>query len=106
MVKVKYVQPDGSSQTLELAVGTSVMHGAVAEGMKGIDAECGGACACATCHVKVDPQWLPIVGPPNQIEAEMLEMVPDVDERSRLSCQILLTPELDGLVVNLPSAQR
>jgi 2Fe-2S ferredoxin len=105
LVKVTYVQPDRSSQTLELEVGTSVMQGAVAEGLKGIDAECGGACACATCHVRIDPRWLPIVGPPNKIEAEMLDMALGADERSRLSCQIVLTPELDGLVVNLPASQ-
>jgi 2Fe-2S ferredoxin len=106
LVKVKYVQPDGSSRTLDLEVGTSVMQGAVAEGMRGIDAECGGACACATCHVKIDPRWLPIIGPPKKIEAEMLDMALGADERSRLSCQIVLTPELDGLVVDLPSSQR
>jgi 2Fe-2S ferredoxin len=106
MVKVTYVQPNGISQTLELKIGDSVMQGAVQEGVNGIDAECGGACACATCHVKIDPSWVAIVGPPSKLEAEMLDMSPEVDERSRLSCQIQLTAELDGLVVNLPSTQR
>ena len=105
MVTVTYVQPDGSSRALELEVGTSVMQGAVAEGLKGIDAECGGACACATCHVWIHPRWLPVVGPPNKIEAEMLDMAAGADERSRLSCQIVLTTELDGLVVDLPASQ-
>lgn len=81
------------------------MQGAVAEGLKGIDAECGGACACATCHVRIGRRWLPIVGPPNKIEAEMLDIAVGADERSRLSCQIVLTPELDGLVVDLPASQ-
>lgn len=105
MVKVTYVQPEGSSLTLELELGTSVMQGAVAEGLKGIDAECGGACACATCHVRIGPRWLPMVGPPNRIEAEMLDMAVGADERSRLSCQVVLTPGLDGLVVDLPASQ-
>jgi 2Fe-2S ferredoxin len=82
------------------------MQGAVAQGMRGIDAECGGACSCATCHVKVDARWVSVVGPPNKLEAEMLEMAMGADERSRLSCQIVLTPELDGLVVDLPPSQR
>jgi 2Fe-2S ferredoxin len=106
LVKVTYVQPDGERRTLELEVGSSVMQGAIAEGLNGIDADCGGACACATCHVKVDAAWSALVGPPNAIEAEMLDTATNVDERSRLSCQIQLTPELDGLVVCLPSAQR
>jgi 2Fe-2S ferredoxin len=82
------------------------MQGAVAEGLRGIDAECGGACACATCHVKIDAAWSARVGPPNAIEAEMLDGAFNVDASSRLSCQIQLTPDLDGLVVYLPSAQR
>jgi 2Fe-2S ferredoxin len=106
LVEVRFVQPDGSSRTLDLEVGTSVMLGAVAQGMRGIDAECGGACSCATCHVKVDARWVSVVGPPNKLEAEMLEMAMGADERSRLSCQIVLTPELDGLVVDLPPSQR
>lgn len=106
MVKVTYVQPDGDRRTLELEVGSSVMRGAVAEGLRGIDADCGGACACATCHVKIDAAWSPRVGPPNAIEAEMLDSAPNVDTWSRLSCQIQLTPDLDGLVVYLPSPQR
>jgi 2Fe-2S ferredoxin len=82
------------------------MRGAVAEGLKGIDAECGGALACATCHVKVDAAWTARVGPPNAIEAEMLDSATNVDALSRLSCQIELTADLDGLVVYVPSAQR
>jgi 2Fe-2S ferredoxin len=106
LVKVTYVQPDGNRRTLELEVGSSVMQGAVAEGLKGIDAECGGACACATCHVELDAAWSARVGPPNAMEAEMLDIAPNIDARSRLSCQIQLTPDLDGLVVYLPSEQR
>lgn len=106
MVKVTYVQPDGDRRTLELAVGISVMQGAIAEGLPGIDADCGGACACATCHVKIDAEWSALAGPPNAIEAEMLDSAPNVDTRSRLSCQIKLTTELDGLVVHVPASQR
>jgi len=106
LVKITYVQPDGDRRTLELEVGSSVMQGAVAEGLKGIDADCGGACACATCHVKIDAAWSARVGPPNAIEAEMLDGALNVDTSSRLSCQIQLTHDLDGLVVYLPSPQR
>jgi 2Fe-2S ferredoxin len=106
LVKVTYIQPDGERRTLELAVGTSVMQGAVADGLSGIDADCGGACSCATCHVKIDPEWSALAGPPNEVEAEMLDSAPNVDALSRLSCQIKLTTELDGLVVHVPATQR
>jgi 2Fe-2S ferredoxin len=78
------------------------MEVARSHGVKGILADCGGACACATCHVYVDPEWLDAVGPPDDIEAEMLDMVSDVQrDNSRLSCQIKLKPELDGLKVTV-----
>jgi 2Fe-2S ferredoxin len=105
MVRVTYVQPDGRSEAFELEAGLSVMQGATRNGVAGIDADCGGACSCATCHVKIDPNWAGLVGPPNDIEAEMLDSASDVDETSRLSCQIKLTQELDGLIVFVPAQQ-
>ena len=81
--------------------GDIVMELARAEGVDGIDAECGGGCACATCHVYVLPEWMPKVGPPSDLEREMLEFDGEVTETSRLSCQIELTEELDGLTVKV-----
>jgi 2Fe-2S ferredoxin len=84
----------------------SVMEGAVRNGVPGIDAECGGACACATCHVYVDPTWQQKTGAQQELEAGMLDFGADVQPNSRLSCQIRVTEELDGLVVYLPKTQR
>ena len=78
-----------------------VMELARSEGIDGIDAECGGGCACATCHVHVDPAWMPVVGPPSEIEQDMLEFDGAVTPTSRLSCQIELTEQLDGLRVKV-----
>ena len=106
MIRVTYLQPDGRADTLELNEGSSVMQGAVLRAVPGIRAECGGGCACATCHVYVDQDWLARVPPAELMEAEMLEGV--AAERrpgSRLSCQIVLSPSLDGLVVHLPECQ-
>ena len=81
------------------------MQGAVNDGVPGIDATCGGACACATCHVFIDPDWLAAVGTPNEQEAEMLDFADDRRANSRLSCQIMVGEALDGLVVRLPASQ-
>lgn len=102
MVKVTYILQSGEARSFDLAEGSSVIEGAVKNNLSGIDADCGGACSCATCHVKVDAQWQAIVGGPNQIESEMLDMATDADESSRLSCQIKLSSALDGLVVRIP----
>jgi len=106
MPKISYVQPDGTTQVLDVAVGMSVMQGAKENGVEGIEADCGGVCACATCHVYVDPNWMAVVGKPGGDEIEMLDCATDPRENSRLSCQIAVTQELDGLVVNLPATQR
>ena len=106
MPRVTYVQPDGASETIEVAAGASVMHAAVTNGVAGILADCGGACACATCHVYVDEGWLGRLDPVGDDEDGMLECT--ASERrptSRLSCQIDVTPELDGLVVHTPETQ-
>jgi 2Fe-2S ferredoxin len=81
------------------------MEAAVKNAVPGIEAECGGACACATCHVFVDPAWSEHVGPRTSIEESMLDFAPATSEQSRLSCQIKVTPALDGLIVRLPESQ-
>ncbi len=105
MGKVTYIQPDGSKQEVELDNGATVMEGAVQNDVSGIDADCGGACACATCHVYIEPAWREKVGKPEDMEEGMLDFATEVKEESRLSCQITMSDELDGLVVRLPEKQ-
>lgn len=105
MVKITFVQEDGSRQEVEAASGLTVMEAAKTEDVPGIDAECGGACACATCHVYVDPAWVEAVGKAAEMEEDMLDFAFDVREESRLSCQIRITEKLDGLVVRVPAKQ-
>ena len=105
MVKITYVEPDGSEQTLEGDEGFSVMELAVRNGVVGIEADCGGACACATCHVYVDADWFERTGAPQDMEQEMLEFAVDPRPTSRLSCQIRLTAALEGLRVSVPESQ-
>jgi ferredoxin, 2Fe-2S len=105
MVKITYIQPDGSAQTVEGEAGMTVMETAKKHLVAGIEAECGGACACATCHVYVDAAWRERVGPPAEMEEDMLDFAFDVREESRLSCQIKVTDGLDGLIVRIPDKQ-
>ena len=105
MPKVTYIEYNGTPHTIELLVGESVMRGAVDNEVPGIDADCGGACACATCHVYVDEAWRAIVGEPSPMEEDMLDFGFDVRPSSRLSCQIKVTDALDGLVVSVPERQ-
>ena len=105
MLKVKFIQPDGSEQVVDTDTGLTLMESAKLNDVPGIEAECGGACACATCHVYVDDAWGARTGTPSQMEEDMLDFAFDVRESSRLSCQIKLTPELDGLVVRVPAKQ-
>ena len=105
MLKVKFIQPDGSEQVVDTDTGLTLMELAKMNDVPGIEAECGGACACATCHVYVDDAWRDKTGTPSQMEEDMLDFAFDVRELSRLSCQIKLTPELDGLVVRVPAKQ-
>jgi 2Fe-2S ferredoxin len=104
MPKVTYIDFDGTHHQVELEPGYSVMEGAVRNGVPGIPANCGGACACATCHVYIDEAWRTKAGPRNELEESMLEMADDVKPSSRLSCQIKMTAELDGLVVHVPES--
>lgn len=105
MAKITFIQPDGSSQTVDATVGQTVMEAAKLHNVPGIEAECGGACACATCHVYVDEEWRDQTGSPSEMEEDMLDFAFDVREESRLSCQIKVVEELDGLVVRVPSKQ-
>jgi 2Fe-2S ferredoxin len=105
MAKITFIQPDGTSQVVEGEPGMTVMEVAKKADVPGIEAECGGACACATCHVYVDAAWRDKVGKASSMEEDMLDFAFDVRDESRLSCQIKVTPELDGLVVRVPAKQ-
>src|ERR1700742_4268253 len=105
MPKIKYIDDDGKEHETEVPNGWSVMEGAVKNNIPGIDADCGGACACATCHVYVDETWLPKTGDKSAMEESMLDFAENVEPNSRLSCQINVTDALDGLVVRMPESQ-
>lgn len=105
MPKITYIEHNGTAHTVEVAAGMSVMDGAVKHAIPGIDADCGGACACATCHVYVDGEWLGKVGKPSGMEESMLDFASDVTPNSRLSCQIKVHSELDGLIITMPPSQ-
>ena len=106
MTKIVFVSADGVTRTeVEADNGSSVMEAAIRNGIPGIDAECGGACACATCHVYVDEEWTETVGGPDPMEEDMLDFAYEVRPTSRLSCQIRVTDEIDGLVVQVPERQ-
>ena len=105
MPKVTYIEHGGRRHEVEVPVGDSVMRGAVYNGVPGIDADCGGECACATCHVYVDPAWLARTGEQGEMEKSMLSFGANTRGNSRLSCQIRVTGDLDGLIVNLPDGQ-
>ena len=107
MPDITFIHPDGEEQGMEAPEGVSVMQAATGAGVRGIVAECGGSAMCATCHVYVDPAWIDRLPAPLSNELEMLECT--ADERrpeSRLSCQIRLTADLQGLVVRLPERQQ
>ena len=105
MAKVTYIEFDGAEHVVDVKNGLSVMEGAVKNNIPGIDADCGGACACATCHVYVDAAWKDKTGTPSAMEESMLDFAENVEPNSRLSCQIKVAPELDGLVVTTPAKQ-
>src|SRR5271169_4349664 len=105
MTHVTFIDAAGASRTVEGQIGSTVMETALRNSVPGIEAECGGACACATCHVYVAPEWTAIVGKPSQMEEDMLDFAFEVRPSSRLSCQIKVTPALDGLVVATPAKQ-
>jgi ferredoxin, 2Fe-2S len=105
MPQVTYIEHNGTAHEIELEEGLSVMRGAVDNGVPGIDADCGGECACATCHVFVEEPWLEKTGEPSEQEASMLSFAATAQPNSRLSCQITMSAALDGMVVRLPEAQ-
>jgi 2Fe-2S ferredoxin len=105
MPKLTYIQPNGIPRVVEAAVGSTVMEAAIDNDVAGIVAECGGACSCATCHVYVDPDWIAKLPPPHPQEDGMLGCVIERRSTSRLSCQLVVKPELDGLVVEVAPEQ-
>lgn len=105
MAKITYIEHSGAEHVVEAEAGVSVMEAAVKNMVPGIDADCGGACACATCHVFVDAAWADKVGKKDPMEESMLDFAQGLTEQSRLSCQIRITDSLDGLVVRLPEFQ-
>jgi ferredoxin, 2Fe-2S len=105
MAKITYVEFNGKEHVVDVKTGLSVMEGAVKNNIPGIDADCGGACACATCHVYVDQAWVDKTGSQSAMEESMLDFAENVEPNSRLSCQIKVTDELDGLVVRMPQSQ-
>jgi len=104
--KITYVAHSGDRKTVDARIGESVMLAAIKNNVSGIDADCGGACACATCHVYVDDVWVDRLPPMLDLERGMLEFAPVVRPNSRLSCQIEVTDHLDGLTVEVPETQR
>jgi len=105
MPKITFIAHDGNEITVDAEVGMTVMEAAIKESVPGIEAECGGACACATCHVYVDEAWKAATGEPGEMEEDMLDFAFDIRPNSRLSCQIKVTDELDGLRVTTPEKQ-
>jgi 2Fe-2S ferredoxin len=105
MTKITFIEHDGTEHTVEAVNGLTVMETAIRNMVPGIDADCGGACACATCHVYVDEAWEDKTGERSSMEQSMLDFASDVAATSRLSCQIKVTEALDGLVVRLPEQQ-
>lgn len=103
--KVTYVESDGKAHTITLREGWSLMEGAVKHRVPGIDADCGGACACATCQVYVDAAWEDKLPPRTDMEETMLDFAPQRQANSRLSCQLRMSAALDGIVVRLPGSQ-
>ena len=105
MAKITYIDAAGTARAVDGEIGSTVMETAIKNAVPGIEAECGGACACSTCHVYVDEAWREKTGEPSPMEEDMLDFAFDVKPNSRLSCQIKVTEALDGLVVTTPERQ-
>ena len=105
MTKITYKSKDGVSKTIEVENGLSVMEGAIQNDIPGIDADCGGGMACATCHVYVEEKWLDKIPKAEEAEIDMLDMAQDTKKNSRLSCQLMVSDKLDGLIVTTPEKQ-
>ena len=105
MPKITYINSSGNSKTIDVANGLSVMEGAIQNNIPGIDADCGGGMACATCHVYVKEEWLNKLNKPEDAEQDMIDMAFEPKKNSRLSCQLIVSDKLDGLIVTTPSKQ-
>ena len=105
MAKIKYIEHKGKSHTIDVASGLSVMEGAIQNNIPGIDADCGGSMACATCHVYVKEKWFDKLPKKEDGEEDMIDMAYEPNKFSRLSCQLIVSDELNGLVVKLPIKQ-
>ena len=105
MAKITYIAADGGTRTLEVDDGVSLMEAAVSNGVPGIDGDCGGNCACATCHVYVDAAWLAASGEKSEMEVAMLDFAEGVEPNSRLACQIVASAAVDGIIVRTPVSQ-
>ena len=105
MPKITYIENNGKSHSVEVAEGLTVMEGAVQNNIPGIDADCGGGMACATCHVYVKDEWFDKINKKSEGEDDMIDQAYEPKKNSRLSCQILVSPEIDGLEVHLPVKQ-
>ena len=105
MTKITFIDASGQSRVVDAQNGSTVMESALRNSIPGIEAECGGACACATCHVYVDEAWRDKTGTPTAMEESMLDFAEGVEPNSRLSCQIKVTDALDGLIVRMPESQ-
>ena len=105
MPKITFVAPDGTRFDIDADAGATLMETAVRNSVPGIEAECGGACACATCHVYIDEKFMSVVGEPEIMEEDMLDLAYDTRATSRLSCQVTITDEMDDLVVTVPDRQ-
>ncbi len=105
MPLVTFITHDQVEHEVHVAPGTTVMHAAIDNGVPGILADCGGACSCATCHCYVDEDWQEKTGEPDEVESQMLDFVMEHQSNSRLSCQIVVNDDLDGLVIRLPASQ-
>ena len=105
MPKITYKDNQGNSKTIEVESGLSVMEGAIQKEIPGIDADCGGSMACATCHVYIKDEWFNKIPKAEDAEVDMIDMAYEPKKNSRLSCQIILSDELDGLVVTTPEKQ-
>ena len=105
MPKITYNDNQGNSKTIEVENGLSVMEGAIQNDIPGIDADCGGSMACATCHVYVEEKWLDKLPKAEDAEVDMIDMAYEPKKNSRLSCQIIVTDDLDGLIVDMPEKQ-
>ena len=105
MAKITFIQHDGVETIVEVEDGSSIMNAAVDNGVSGIDGDCGGECSCATCHITLNDAWMTKLGQPSEQEESMLDLNPDRSANSRLACQLEVSDEIDGIVVNLPEFQ-